>query len=118
MQQNSPLQTKSHANRGKINKKLARPVTQTQKTKLTAELTEIEKKLQASYKSEKSEMEHKAVGAIKTNSKYFFSYVLIFSKITAGIGPLIDAANAIVSCPFKMAEMLVDQYKQVFSTPK
>ena len=27
-----------------------------------------------SYRNEKSEMEHKAVSAIKENSKYFYSY--------------------------------------------
>ena len=104
--------------RGKINKKLAHTVTDTQQTKLTAELKEIEKKLQQSYKSEKSEMEHLAVSAIKKNSKYFYSYARKFSKVSVGIGPLIDVASEIISCPLKMAEMLVSQYSQVFSTPK
>ena len=104
--------------RGKVNKKLANPVTHVQKTKLTAELIDIEKELQQSHRSENLEMEHKAVSAIKKNSKYFFSYARKFSKITVGIGPLFNAANEIVSCPRKMAEILVDQYCKVFSTPK
>ena len=104
--------------RTKVNKKLDTPVTPTQKQKLTAELIDIEKNLQLSYKAESSEMEHRAVAAIKKNSKYFFSYARKFSKVTVGIGPLIDTAANIVSCPVKMAEMLVDQYCKVFSTPK
>ena len=79
---------------------------------------DIEKNLQLSYKAESSEMEHRAVSAIKKNSKYFFTYARKFSKVTVGIGPLIDTAKNIISCPVKMAEMLVNQYCKVFSTPK
>ena len=104
--------------RTKVNKKLAQPVTPTQKTKLTTELVDIEKNLQKSYKAESTEMEHQAVNAIKKNSKYFYSYARKFSKVTVGIGPLINAATEIISCPLKMAEMLVEQYCKVFSTPK
>ena len=44
------------------------------KHKLTIELRDIEKSLQASYQSQLSYEETKAVGAIKTNSKYFYAY--------------------------------------------
>ena len=104
--------------RTKVNKKLSAPVTPTQKKKLTGELIDIEKNLQKSYKAENSEMEHRAVAAIKKNSKYFFSYAKKFSKVTVGIGPLLDTAANVISCPLKMAEMLVAQYSKVFSTPK
>ena len=104
--------------RTKVNKQLATPVTPAKKKKLTSELIEIEKNLQQSYKTENSEMEHKAVSAIKKNSKYFYSYARKFSKVTVGIGPLIDSAMNIISCPVKMAGMLVEQYCKVFSTPK
>ena len=104
--------------RTKVNKKLSTPVTPSQRDKLTTELIDIERNLQKSYKAENSEMEHKAVDAIKKNSKYFFSYARKFSKVTVGIGPLIGAAANIISCPLKMAEMLVEQYCKVFSTPK
>ena len=104
--------------RTKVNKKLSAPVTPNQKQKLTDELIDIEKNLQKSYKAENTEMEHRAVAAIKNNSKYFYSYAKKFSKVTVGIGPLIDSASSIISCPVKMAEMLVAQYSKVFSTPK
>ena len=63
-------------------------------------------------------METRAVSAIKTNSKYFFTYARKFSKIPSAIGPFIDQAKNIVSCPTKMAKMLANQYNSVFSVPK
>ena len=104
--------------RGKINKQLASAVTDCKRIKLSTELKDIEKKLKESYQAEKSEMEHRAVTAIKKNSKYFFSYARKFSQISSAVGPLIDIASNIVSCPAKMAEMLADQYSKVFSKPK
>ena len=58
--------------------------------------------------------EQKAVDAIKNNSKYFFNY----AKGASGIGPLMDSAKTLVTCPTKMAEMLSTQYSSVFSEPK
>ena len=106
--------------RTKVHKKLnrPRPLTENQKKKLMDELIDIEKKLQESYSAEQTAEEHKAVNAIKTNSKYFYSYARRFSKIAVGIGPFIDAAGKVISCPVKMASMLVHQYSTVFSTPK
>ena len=53
----------------------------------------------------------------RINSKYFYSYAKKFNKVKTGIGPLLDAAKTLVSCPAKMAEMLKTQYDTVFSTP-
>jgi hypothetical protein len=55
------------------------------------ELIEIEKKLQKSFQSSHHHMEEKAIEAIKSNSKYFFSYVKAKSKVKTGIGPLYNA---------------------------
>ena len=104
--------------RTKVNKQLTCVTSEARRARLTAESRDIEKKLQASYRSQKADMEHKAVQSIKKNSKYFFSYARKFSKLSSGIGPLIDAANNIVVCPEKMASMLSAQYNSVFSTPK
>ena len=38
--------------------------------------------------------------------------------VIVGIGPLISAAAEMISCPVRMAEMLVEQYCKVFSTLK
>ena len=104
--------------RTKINKQLANSPSDARRMKLTAEAREIEKKLQASYSNDRSDMEHKAVSAIKKNSKYFFTYARKYSKVDTGIGPLMDLASNIVTCPVKMANMLAEQYSSVFSTPK
>ena len=104
--------------RCKVNKQLGSDIPETRRRKLTAESQDIERKLQDSYRCEKSEMEHRAVTAIKKNSKYFFSYAKKFSTLSAGIGPLIDSAQRLISCPSRMADMLSKQYTSVFSTPK
>ena len=104
--------------RTKVNKKLSQPVTPNQRAKLDEELIDIERNLQKSYKAESTEMERQAVNSIKKNSKYFYSYARKFSKVTVGIGPLINAAAEVISCPIRMAEMLVEQYCKVFSSPK
>ena len=104
--------------RAKINKQLAARPGESKKQKLRLESIEIEKKLQQSYKDERSAREHKAVSAIKTNSKYFYSYARKFSKVFTGIGPLIDAADNIITCSTNMAELLAEQYRSVFSSPK
>ena len=76
--------------RTKVNKHLASRISDARRVKLTAEAREIEKKLQKSYNDERSDMEHKAVSAIETNYKYFFTYAKKFSRISTRIGPLIN----------------------------
>ena len=104
--------------RCKVNKQLSTVRSEPRKSKLENEAREIEKKLQQSYNEEEMHREDKAVGAIKTNPKYFFAYAKKFSSISSSIGPLADAAGNLVSCSSKMAEILSDQYSSVFSSPK
>ena len=101
--------------RCKVNKQLCSTQSEDTKTRLKKEAREIEIKLQRSHRNEQNSNETKAVGAIKRNSRYFYSYAKKFSKISAGIGPFIDAAKNVVSLPSKMAEMLTTQYSSVFS---
>ena len=86
-------------------KQLANAPTDRKRLKLLAESKDIEKKLQESYKHERYEREHKAVSAIKKNSKYFFSYARKHSKVMSSIGPLLDTVGNLVTCPIRMAEM-------------
>ena len=78
----------------------------------------IEKKLQASYKWPRNKQEDKAVSAIGRNTKHFYSYAKKFSMVKIAIGPLIDAAKTLITCPLEMAEILSDQYSSVFSEPR
>ena len=104
--------------RCKVNNQLCNVRSEARKLKLETEAREIEKELQQSYNEEEVHREDKAVGAIKTNPKYFFAYAKKFSTISSSIGPLADAAGNLVSCSAKMAEILSDQYSSVFSSPK
>ena len=97
---------------------LQKVTSENRRKKLTTEARDIEKKLQKSYRETRDINEQKAVDAIKNNSKYFFSYAKEFSKFVSGIGPLMDSANTLETCPTQMAEMLSTQYSSVFSEPK
>ena len=104
--------------RRRISVQLRKTTSDARRKKLKTEAKDVEKKLQQSYRQSRETSESKAVSAIKRNVKYFFGYAKKFSTIKTGIGPFIDAAQNIVSCPLKMAEMLSTQYSGVFSSPK
>ena len=58
----------------KINKQYQRATSQTKKQQLYEELIQIEVKLQKLQRNSQEYQEKKACEAVKTNSKYFFSY--------------------------------------------
>ena len=96
--------------RARINRQLANKINSSKRHRLEKECIDIEMKLQSSYRNESKEREKRACEAIKVNSKYFFSYAKTYSRVKIGIGPLLDAANNIISCPLKIANILSDQY--------
>ena len=61
--------------RRKLKKQLIQVTSASRISTVRDELIEIEKKLQKSLRDSMAYIENKAVKAIKTNSKYFFSYV-------------------------------------------
>ena len=75
--------------------------------------TEVERQLLKSYQKSRVDCEAKAVNAIKRNPKYFFSYARKFSSVKIGIGPALLVTNFL-----RMAGMLSEQYKSVYSTLK
>ena len=103
--------------RRRIHKILSKVTSQNRKDKLTLELIQIEKDLQRSYKNSKDYNEQKALDAIKSNSKYFYSYVKKKSKIKSKIGPLLNEENELTGDAKSMAEILTAQYSKVFSKP-
>ena len=118
-QSNIPRERKNlMRRRARINKQLSRNIKPSKRERLTKESIDVEYKLINSHRKEKKDRESKACEAIKVNSKFFFSYAKSLSRVKTGIGPLIDAAKNIISCPQKMANVLADQYNSVFSTPK
>ena len=104
--------------RRRVNAQLRKTTSEARRSKLKSERIDIEKKLLQSYRQSRSASEHKAVTAIKRNSKYFYSYAKKFSMVKIAIGPLIDATKNIITCSKQMGEMLSQQYSSVFSIPK
>jgi len=104
--------------RRKVAKQLSNFPSNAVKTRLENELVTIEMKLQDSYARSLSNQEQKALAAIKSNPKYFFSYVKKFSKTKPSIGPLLNAQKQYVTESAEMAELLSEQYSSVFSQPR
>ena len=84
---------------------------------LMQKLVFIEKELQKSYCEQRNLVESRAIGKIKNNPKFFFTFAKKLSKVKIGIGPLIDSAKRLISAPCKIAEMLSEQYSSVFGSP-
>ena len=106
--------------RTKLLKKLSKkPTSNTDSGRESVEskVKEIETKLKESYEKEREHEENKALMAIKTNPKYFHSYAQKKLKSRAKIGPLEDQNGELVENPEKMANMLEEQYKSVYSEP-
>ena len=103
--------------RSKIVKQLNKKQPPAFRSRLSAELIDIEMKLQDSFMQSTDLREQKAVQAIKRNPKYFFTYVKKFMRCKPDVGPLLDANNQFVTDSKKMANILSDQYASVFSTP-
>ena len=84
---------------------------------LEQEKIEIEIGIRDSIKEEKSSEEAEAIERIKTNSKAFYSYAKRFCKTKDPIGPLKDTKGKLQNDASNMANLLQDQYSQVFSDP-
>ena len=102
--------------RRRVNKLLLRVTSPSRKLKLKRELVDIEVKLQNIYKDESENQENLAVNAIKINPKYFYSYAKKFAKVKTKIGPF-NSKEGIITDPLKLADILLNQYNSVFSTP-
>ena len=103
--------------RRKLTKRLLTVHTQTRISKIKYELIEIEKKLQKSFQNSISHMEERAVEAIRSNPKYFFSYVKTKTKVKTSVGPLYNPKGVLTNSNREMAEILSEQYVKVFSKP-
>ena len=70
-----------------------------------------------SYDEEQKQVEEKAINNIKYNSKYFFTYTKSKSTIRPRVGPL-NLDGITYSDNKDIANILNNQHKSVFSTPK
>jgi hypothetical protein len=103
--------------RRKLQIQMSKDISEARKDKLKKKLIKIEIALQKSIAAAQNYREAKAISAIKTNSKYFFSYAKKFSKISKPIGPLLNQNNEYTSSSQEMANILANQYGSVFSNP-
>ena len=80
---------------------------------------EINRKIQGYIASKQEKEEERIIKDIKTNTKAFFKYANRKKKGRSTIGPLKNENGVGFERDSKrMAQMLSDQYKSVFSTPK
>ena len=103
--------------RRRINKLITRVTSPQGKKKLSDEILDIERKLMKSYKDQNTFEENKAVSAIKKNKKYFFKYARKFSKMRTKVGPLESDEGELVADSYGMANILMKQYSNMFSSP-
>ena len=104
--------------RRQINKLLSRLKSPSRIDRLKDELLDIEKNLMQHYKQSESFQEHKALTAIKKNTKYFFKYAKKFSTLRSHVGPLKNENGDIISDSLEMVEMLSAQFSKMFSVSK
>ena len=103
--------------RRRIVKRLITVKSPATRDKLSAEMIDIEKKLQKSYRESEIYMEEKAVEAIKENPKFFYKYTKKRSKCATKIGPLLNELGQLTNNSKEMAELLSKQYSSDFSKP-
>ena len=101
--------------RRKLMDKSNQATSEIKKEKIRNKLIKIEILLQKSHSEARSRKEQLAVKAIRTNSKYFFSYAKQFSSTKSSIGPLLNENNEYTASSSKMGNLLSSQYSAVFS---
>ena len=77
----------------------------------------LESQKRQSFFDERIFEENKATQKIKTNSKYFFSYVKRFRQTSSTPNVLIDSADNTVTDKTEIANLFQKQFKSVFSDP-
>ena len=103
--------------RRKLTEQFDGSTTEKKKESIRKKLIQIELLIQKSHFEARSRREQLAVKAIKTNSKFFFSYAKQFSSTRSSIGPLLNKNNEYTAKSSKMANILSAQYSSVFSKP-
>lgn len=85
---------------------------------LTNKIALLHYDIRESIIQEQRYREEKAVGKVKSNPKYFYSYAKKFSRQKQNISMLFDKSNEICTHPKQIAEILSKQFKSVFSNPE
>ena len=85
--------------------------------RLEEDLNSIHQQIKDSILEQKALEEERAVKAIEENPRYFYSYAKKAAKSKSRVGPLFDTQGKLQKDPKTMANLLQDQYAEVFSNP-
>ena len=85
--------------------------------KTMVELEEVETEIDEEYKKRRLKEEKKAIGAIKRNPKYFYTYAKTFSKSKGEMAAFEKENGELTDDPFEKSEILRKQYESVASVP-
>ena len=102
--------------RSRVTKKIRVARSDSTRDRLKRKVVELEEKLRESHREERRRDEERAVSVIKTNPKYFYKYARSKAVIKADVGPF-KGEHEDISDPHRKGEILMEQYKSVFSTP-
>jgi hypothetical protein len=102
--------------RTKLRRKCSQLIEGNAKNRVVQQILVVEQQILQSHKNEQRLSEEKAVDAIKTNQKYFYSYARKKLKAHSPVGPF-AGQNGIITDPFEKSEILREQYESVFSNP-
>ena len=85
--------------------------------KTMVELEKVEEEIDKEYKARRLKEEKKAVGVIKRNPKYFYTYAKKFSKSKSEMGAFEKENGDLTNDAFEKSEILRKQYESVASVP-
>ena len=85
--------------------------------KISDKIDNIEMEIKLLLERENAEREYKAIEAIKTNSKFFFSYAKKVSGLNSVVGPLEMESGQLIHDGKEICEALQNQFVSVFSLP-
>ena len=85
--------------------------------KTMVDMEQVEKELEKEYKARRLKEEKKAIGAIRRNPKYFYTYAKTFSKSRGEIAAFEKENGEMTDDPFEKSEILRKQYESVASIP-
>ena len=113
------LSRKKRKLQDRLNKLIADPTSSPESiTFLENEVALLHYDIRDTIISERHFRENQAVGKVKSNPKYFYSYAKRFSKQKQSISMLFDERNNICTDPQQIANILKNQFTSVFSNPE
>ena len=83
--------------------------------KLMNSLKIVEEELESSYKTTRLKKEKEALGKMKKDPNFFYTYANKYSKTKTKVGPLLNENGETIKDPYEMAEILRKQYESTFT---